>query len=765
MAEYTFDTLNDKDFEILVRDLLQKKTGFFVESFKSGRDKGIDLRCLIAKSNEILIVQCKHYLKTGLSGLISKIKLEEAEKAKRLTFTRYILATSLPLSRANKEDIVKAYNGIIKSEADIIGQEDLNNLLAEYPEVEKAHYKLWFSSTNILSRIFLNYIIGRSEWTLDKIKRKASVFVTTENFIESIKILNSKNFLLIKGEPGVGKTTLADAIAYEFVKNEYELIVVNEKVKEAEDCWDPEKKQVIYFDDFLGANYKHLFYDRNSDGALVSFLDRVKASKNKKLILTTRTTVLNQAAAYSEKISSSNIRLGEHEIRISSYNKFERAKILYNHLYFSQLSEEYFDEVRNDKYYNTIINHSNFNPRIINFITNNENLIGVNHKDYSKFILYQLDNPSLIWERAFENQLNDNEKILISTLFSIGDSSPIEILEEAFSKRCEYEVKYHGYKSELNSFNRAVKNLLGGFLNSTIYNSHVHQVTFFNPSIVDFLINYFANNNDVKERVINSAFYFRQLYSRFGNSESGKIQLKRKEKELVKQRLIHGDLKIFPTEIEVIELLRTYLEVFELEETKSEVARILSGFRMGTIRYSNFNFLVTVLENVSKSKDLKDVVVLRWEEWISKLMGTGDDQDSILKVVNLFKVYEIEYSVFISNPANKENIQKVLDNWWEENIDDIITSNEVIGKSTETSEIEGELSYLRSEAKSFNEKLGIESSPSFKDFDNIDSEEKSTQNKVDQDPSEIDESSYKKDEDEFVAESIEDKIDDLFEKQ
>lgn len=42
--KYNFSTLNDKDLEELARDLLSKKFQLHFQSFKSGRDKGIDLR-------------------------------------------------------------------------------------------------------------------------------------------------------------------------------------------------------------------------------------------------------------------------------------------------------------------------------------------------------------------------------------------------------------------------------------------------------------------------------------------------------------------------------------------------------------------------------------------------------------------------------------------------------------------------------------------------------------------------------------------------
>jgi hypothetical protein len=73
MANYDFSTLSPYDFELLCQDLFSKSLKKRFESFAPGRDRGVDLRCFITKSKQIM-VQCKHYSK--FSDLISKLKIE-----------------------------------------------------------------------------------------------------------------------------------------------------------------------------------------------------------------------------------------------------------------------------------------------------------------------------------------------------------------------------------------------------------------------------------------------------------------------------------------------------------------------------------------------------------------------------------------------------------------------------------------------------------------------------------------------------------------
>gem|GEM_PF-3693105 len=123
---YSFKTLSPIDFENLARDLLQSELSIRLESFKAGRDEGIDLRYTTTK-NRSFIVKAKHYAGTGFSGLLSHLKQKEKSKIEKLNPDRYLLVTSVDLSPANKDDIRQALFPHIKAPKDIYGKEDLNN--------------------------------------------------------------------------------------------------------------------------------------------------------------------------------------------------------------------------------------------------------------------------------------------------------------------------------------------------------------------------------------------------------------------------------------------------------------------------------------------------------------------------------------------------------------------------------------------------------------------------------------------------------------
>lgn len=251
MNDYDFTKLNDKEFEALTIDLIAKVEGRRIERFKPGKDAGVDGR-FFATNNSEVVIQCKHWHKSGLQALLRSLKKTEADKVDKLKPARYLFATSVELSRQNKKTISNIFTPYIKSESDILGKEDLNDLLSEHKDIEEKHYKLWLSSTNVLKIILNAAVIGRSSFKVDEINEFSSKYVRTSEHDRALQMLESLRSIIITGEPGVGKTTLADNLCLNYIIDGYELCFIEESISEAEDLFNKEKKQLFYFDDFLG---------------------------------------------------------------------------------------------------------------------------------------------------------------------------------------------------------------------------------------------------------------------------------------------------------------------------------------------------------------------------------------------------------------------------------------------------------------------------------------------------------------------------------
>jgi len=384
MHNYDFRTLNDKEFEAISIDLLSCELGRKIERFKPGKDQGVDGRYFMANESEA-IIQCKHYLKSGFKALLKKLKNEELGKVKQLNPEKYIITTSIELSRHQKKEIKEAFKPYIVSDADIYGQEDLNSLLARHPNVEKNHYKLWLTSSTVLMAIMNKAITGRSRHLINEAQADSHKYVETMNHNMALDKIKETHAVILTGEPGIGKTTLAKNLCLYYAGKEFQIISIEDSISEAENIYTEDKHQLFYYDDFLGRNYLTAI-DNRADSHIVNFIRRVQKDKTKRFILTSRTNILNQGKRLSDLLGESNIEKNELEVRVENINRKDKAKILYNHIYFSNLSEDFIEEVYLEKRYLSIIDHKNFNPRLIEFITNKDKASGLDSKQYWQYV-------------------------------------------------------------------------------------------------------------------------------------------------------------------------------------------------------------------------------------------------------------------------------------------------------------------------------------------------------------------------------------------
>ncbi|WP_299569059.1 restriction endonuclease [uncultured Shewanella sp.] len=491
MNDYDFSTLNDKDFEILSTDILSIKEGVAVDRFKPGKDQGIDGKFFSIEGEEV-IIQVKHWITSGIEKLLNQCRNKEVEKVRKLNPSRYIFVCSLPLSNSNKEALTAIFSPYL-NQSDIYGKENLNDHLREpeYSHIEKNHYKLWLSSSNVLSLLINSGIYSKSEKTFEDIKNNCKYYVKTESHDKARHILNNSKCLIVTGEPGAGKTTLAENLCYLFVLEGFEFVEIEDSIDNAWDVFTKDKKQLFYFDDFLGRNYLDGLY-KKEDSKIIKFMKAVKSCKDKMFILTSRSTILNQGKQKSELFEIANIQKNEFELNINKLTEIEKAKILYNHMYFSNLPLEFIDKFYDRKAYRSIISHKNFNPRLMSFITDIQRYDDLNKDQYWEKVESQIRNPKDIWEFVFDNQTNEMQKLVIDFIVINNRRINENNLLETYKTYCKLTKQ----KTNLREFRNSLKILTGSLLNRYLDDINTIEYDLFNPSIADYTLPIVSNDNE-----------------------------------------------------------------------------------------------------------------------------------------------------------------------------------------------------------------------------------------------------------------------------
>lgn len=188
-------------------------------------------------------------------------------------------------------------------------------------------------------------------------------------------------------------------------------------------------------------------------------------------------------------INEVGLQIEKYIIQLDSFTRRIRSEILYNHLKNNELVSAFFDNLFSNNY-RRIIDHKNYNPRIIEHLTNFKLLKNIEATAYFDFFLENLDRPNKIWEIAYNNLPNDLYKLVLLVKFLIKEKLPVEEFEKAIARFIEKGGKFQNYSFD--DFEYTIKEMEGTFFvfqtgTDELTDEEYTLVEFQNPSIIDFV--------------------------------------------------------------------------------------------------------------------------------------------------------------------------------------------------------------------------------------------------------------------------------------
>ncbi|MFE5682263.1 restriction endonuclease [Streptomyces sp. NPDC056512] len=506
MESFDLSRLTDFDFEAVCKDLFEEELGVSLEIFSAGPDGGVDLRHF-GDAEEALIIQCKHWHRSTRSKLIEYIRKSEAPKVQRLRPYRYILATSVELTKDAKDKLFQALKPYATTPGDIYGRHELDALLRKHERVVRRHLRLWLTSATVLNSLLSKHLITRSHALTQEVNSTLRTYAVNPSYARALDTLERRNVCIIAGLPGIGKTTLGHVLCAHYLAHNYELVEISEDVDEANRAWDDSGHQIFYYDDFLGQTSLDEKLGKNEDIRLISLMRRVSASSNKKFILTTREYILARARQRYERLDRHPFDILTCVVGLGDYSRKARAEILYNHVYASPLPGTVKATFADPSTYRRILEHRNFNPRIIASTLADMHHLADKPDGAATEVLANLEDPSRLWDHIVKNQLDEPEIRVLKFVFSFLSTVPLRVLEES----------WRGYGYRVRDLRKSLAVLDGTMLRSfskmeTLFDTEENiHVEFHNPSVRDYLITYFSSDIDEIESLIGLVRYFDQL--------------------------------------------------------------------------------------------------------------------------------------------------------------------------------------------------------------------------------------------------------------
>lgn len=485
MSGYDYNSLSPLDFERLCCALLDKLEGRRFQRFGEGRDGGIDLQ-FDGGAGGLRVYQCKRYRNT--SNLMSVLRKDEVGKVQRLKPGSYGIMTSASLTPENKNEIMALFRPFLKSSQFVYGPKEIDDLLdkKEYADIVRSISALWLPSFSVVSSIFNNGILGRSEHDIDMMRKECVKWAWTEVTQDGLKSLKNHHVAIFIGAPGVGKTVSAKLLLCQSCLEGYQPIITYDKIEDFESVYDPEKKQVFFYDDFLGQNYFEVISNRE-DAKICHFIERVRADPNKRFLLTSRTTILNRGYECSVAFRSTDFKSRAYLVDASDQSEKDRAQILYMNLYHAECSHEELRAVLCDKKYIRILQHKNFSPRIIGYILESRaHRQELGEASLFDCLLRALNNPREVWKTVYNNQLNPLERVLLWCVF-LSTRLDEGVLNECFDA-AKGDVQTSSSDWGRLTFEQTAKSLAGALLKRIMYPDRTAVYELLNPSIADYLI-------------------------------------------------------------------------------------------------------------------------------------------------------------------------------------------------------------------------------------------------------------------------------------
>lgn len=499
---YNFKNFSPEEFEELCCDILRIVTKTELRIYANGKDNGIDISDV--STGRKIIAQAKRYVKSNFSKLMTAME-KEALRMKKIMPERYYVMTSLELSPSQNDNILNLFSGIMPDKSFIWDAIRIDEFLDsdDGHEIRLKNYKLWLTSINVIEDIFMNDICMDRESFKRKIEKEKTLFYETSNYNQLLKEIAKEKAVLVNGTPGSGKTISCDIATIHFVEKEnLKLIYLsNNDITEIKRNVYGRDGLIIYIDDFLGQTK----LDNNCENKLnelISLVNYVKSKEKSYILMNSRVYIFEEALQKYTKFETAIQNGMVYLHRMDSISMYDKARLLYNHLFYCLKDTDKFAELTKDKKYFNIIGHKNYNPRIIEKVTKNVDEV---HSDkYYDYIMKNLDYPDNVWRHEFENTMDNVDRIVLFTLYSLTDDSiELDVLSQVVSKRLWQENIDTTINVFMNSITRLSHYILKLFKKNNIMYIEVE-----NPSVNDFIKKYI--NDSEKQKIVYCSMYIDQ---------------------------------------------------------------------------------------------------------------------------------------------------------------------------------------------------------------------------------------------------------------
>lgn len=492
LSNYDFHALlQPLEFEVLVCDVVSQRDNVPFRTFKEGRDQGIDGFYTDGKTETV--IQVKRYAQQAFKPLIHSLK-QDLQKVRKLKPDRYILGISMALTRQQTKDIVELFKEFNVTEHDILDRVELNRLLSQptYRKVIINQPKLLIPNSNVLEHLLKEYLHSRiyreSAYRLKDACKIAKTFIPSKVYRSAVTNWDINRTIILSGEPGVGKTTIAQILAlahlYQDQLNGFRWVY---SIDDIYSMLDEDQIQVFILDDYWGSIIEKEKNKKEEERLAKLIKDIENFPNDTRLIITTREYILQQLIHKSpllKKIFDNYTLI----CNLEAYTESEKTSILFSRLYYSKLNYEHVNYLH--LHTDEIVYHDNYNPRVLSLFLDQQPQSYETPEDYLNRLLNYLDCPSDFWRDIFDNLSNEAKFVALLLLITSTPS-----LQEDIEICYKNSLHYYFTETHTKNLSESLRELEETMI-KTVYDDEYDDIFlyFINPSAQDFLLDFLKEN-------------------------------------------------------------------------------------------------------------------------------------------------------------------------------------------------------------------------------------------------------------------------------
>lgn len=276
----------------------------------------------------------------------------------------------------------------------------------------------------------------------------------------------------------------------------------------------------------------------------------------------------------------------------------------------AQLPQEYIVQFLKNRNYNLIINHHNYNPRVIETYIDKGLWKSTDSANFMSQFKHLLSHPFLVWEIAFEKLPNECKYALL-ILATMGELVTLEDWKAAYNYFCINATPEITLSYDDITWNKVVKLLHDCFIRTQRKQEWI-IVTTYNPSVRDFLITYIGQNTNIQRSLIQYSIFPDQLTYAFTEAEANNYNLP----DYFRRNYSSLDINNIP-------YLLAKFNAFLIEQPKScKIRKISNG-----LAKSSFDAATFIKQFLDCFPKLFRIQSTQIKSYLIKLITTGNSEN------------------------------------------------------------------------------------------------------------------------------------------